>query len=210
MVEPEAVPAQSSAPSAVEPLQVEHPVAALGLVAGPAAFITAWVVGGLVTDGYSPIDQAISRLAAESASHPQILTAGLLTFAGAMAVGAVGLRGSTLHRLWPVALANAAAAVAVAATPLEHADRLDALHGVAAASAYVALAAMPLLGAAPLRRSGRRREAAWSTALGLGVAASLVATQVTEASGLAQRVGLTLGDVWLVSAGIALFRAGRR
>lgn len=204
------VPARSADGPAVPPLQVERPVAALGLVAGPAAFITAWVVGGAVTEGYSPIDQAISRLAAESAPHPQILTAGLLTFAGAMAIGAVGLRGSTLHRLWPVALANAVAAVGVAATPLEHTETLDALHAVAATSAYVALAAMPLLGAAPLRRSGRHREAAWSTALGVAVAASLVATRITEVGGLAQRIGLTLGDAWLVAAGLALFRAGRR
>jgi hypothetical protein len=194
----------------VQPLQVERPVAALGLVAGPAAFITAWVVGGALAEGYSPVDQAISRLAAESAAHPEILTAGLLAFAGAMVAGAVGLHGSTLHRLWPVALANTAAAIGVAATPLEHSDPLDSLHAVAAGSAYVALAAMPLLAAAPLRRSGRAREATWSTVCGAAVAASLLATRFTEVGGVAQRIGLTTGDAWLLAAGIALFRAGRR
>ena len=45
-------------------LITRRPWAALGLVAGPAAFITGWVVGGARTPGYSPVNDAISRIAA--------------------------------------------------------------------------------------------------------------------------------------------------
>jgi hypothetical protein len=38
----------------------------------------------------------------------------------------------------------------------------------------------------------------------------LAATTVSDADGAFQRLGLTIGDVWLVATGLALFRAGRR
>ena len=37
----------------------------------------------------------------------------------------------------------------------------------------------------------------------------LLATTVSDANGFFQRLGLTVGDVWLVSAGLALWQATR-
>jgi hypothetical protein len=37
-----------------------------------------------------------------------------------------------------------------------------------------------------------------------------VATTVSDANGLFQRLGLTVGDAWLIATGLALFRASRR
>ena len=199
-------PAATARPSR---LATDRPVAALGLVAGPVAFVAAWVVGGARTPGYSPVDQAISRIAEVGAPEQATMTAGFLLYGGAVLVGSLALRASPLARCWPFAALNGAATIAVAATPLERSPAVDALHSLAAAAGYVTIAALPLVAAPILRDLGHRRGAWASVALGSVAAAALVATNLTEANGLVQRIGLTAGDVWLVATGLTLWRASR-
>lgn len=195
---------------AATPLATDHPWAALGLVAGPAAFVTGWVVGGGRTPGYSPVHDAISRIAAVGAPERTTMTTAFVAYGASVLVGSTALRTSPLRRVWPLAAINGAATIAVAALPLERSSAMDVWHGVAAGTGYVSIAALQLASARPLRDGGHRRAAVLATVGGAVTAASLAATTVSDANGFFQRLGLTVGDVWLVAAGLALFRAGRR
>lgn len=193
----------------VEPLVTRRPWAALGLVAGPAAFIGGWVVGGRRTPGYSPVHDAISRIAAVGAPERDLMTTAFVAYGASILVGAAALRSSPLRRCWPIAVVNGAATIAVAALPLEHSAAVDTWHGVAAGTGYVSIAALQLASARPLRQTGHDRAAALAVAGGVVTGAALVATTVSEANGFWQRLGLTVGDAWLIATGAALFRAGR-
>lgn len=193
----------------LRPLVTTRPGAALGLVAGPVAFIGGWVVGGARTPGYSPVDDAISRIAAVGAPNRELMTAAFVAYGAAVLAGSAALRTSPLRRCWTLAAVNGAATIAVAALPLEHSAAMDAWHGVAAGVGYVSLAGLQLASAGPLRATGHRRTAALALVGGAVTGAALVATTVSEANGFWQRLGLTTGDVWLVATGLALFRAGR-
>jgi len=155
-------------------------IARIAGVAGPVAFVGAWAVSGAVTDGYSPARDAISDLAALGAPTRPWMTAGMVAFGVAMPVFA---------RLLPRPAARAAIAagvgtLAVAALPLDPGTEVPA-HAVAAGASYLALAGVPAFaGNAPVALA----------ALGL-LGASVV---VDGASGLLQRAGLTLVDVWIV------------
>lgn len=54
--------------------------ALLAGIAGPVAFIGAWVSAGLVTEGYSPVSDTISRLAAQGAPTRPLMTAAPVAF----------------------------------------------------------------------------------------------------------------------------------
>lgn len=184
--------------------------AAAGLIVGPAVFVGAWAVGGSLVDGYSPVGDAISRLAAVGAPHRPLMTAGFVAYGVAVVVGA---RALAAERLGPSAAAlvvNGAATLAVAATPLDRSGLVDGLHAVAATVGYVSIVAVPALAAGPLRRRGHRRVAAASVVAAVVSASCLVAATATEASGLFQRLGLGVGDAWLVTAGAVLVRRRRR
>lgn len=193
----------------MEPLATERPWAALGLVAAPVAFIGGWVVGGGRMTGYSPVNDAISRIAAVGAPERDLMTAAFVAYGASVIVGSTALRTSPLRRVWPLAVVNGVATIAVAALPLDHSTAMDTWHGVAAGTGYVSIAALQLASAGPLRDTGHDRAAALALAGGVVTGAALVATTVSDANGFFQRLGLTVGDVWLVAAGIALFRAGR-
>ncbi len=105
--------------------------------------------------------------------------------------------------LAPVAV-NALATWAVAALPLDRSAGVDTAHGVAAAVGYASLAMAPALAAGPLARSGRRLQRGGVRAAAAAIAGSLALTVVVDANGLAQRVGLGIGDVWLAATGVAL------
>ena len=84
---------------------------------------------------------------------------------------------------------------------------------MAAGSTYLALAALPVLASGALSRSGRRRAAQASVALGLAAGAALALSTVAEPVGLFQRAGITLVDVWIVASALAIIRplrSGRR
>ena len=176
----------------------------LGLAAGPVAFVSAWAIGGARTPGYSPVHDAISRLAAIGAPSRPLMTAGFVAYGAAVLVGSATLRRSFLARAVPAVVVNGLATWAVAALPLDRSDGGDVAHGVAATVGYVSLAAVPALAAGPLARQGHRWAARVSVAAAVAIGACLVLTTVADAKGLAQRTGLGLGDVWLIVAGVAL------
>ncbi len=190
-------------------LFTSRPWSALGLVAGPAAFISGWVVGGRRMPDYSPVNDAISRIAAVGSPERTAMTAAFVTYEASVIVGSTALRSSPLRRCWSFAAVNAAATVAVAARPLDHSSTMDAWHGVAAGIGYVSITGLQLASAKPLRATGHDRAAVLALVGGATSGLCLIATTVTDANGFFQRLGLTVGDVWLVAVGVALFRASR-
>jgi hypothetical membrane protein len=176
---------------------------AVGGLVGPAAFVTAWAVLGTRIDGYDPMQDAISRLAADGAPDQALMTAGFVTYGLGLALFAVPLREGLAGRAWMTAAATGAAALGVAALPLDGWAG-DAPHNAAAALGYLTLAATPLLAAGPLAALGHRRWAARSRLAGALSGLCLVATTVDEASGFFQRAGLTIGDAWIVACAVIL------
>ena len=132
-----------------------------------------------------------------------------MAYGVAVIVGSTALRTSLLRRSWSLAAINGAASIAVAALPLDHSTAMDTWHGVAAGIGYVSITALPIVAAGPLRDAGYKRAAALSITGGVISGLCLVATTLTDANGFFQRLGLTVGDVWLVSTGIALFHLTR-
>jgi hypothetical membrane protein len=194
--------------SPIAPIATDRRWAALGLVAGPAAFIAAWLLGGALTPGYDPVDDAISRIAADNMPQQSLMTVGFVTYGVALVVGSYALRASLLRRCAPAALVNGLATVAVALTPLERSTGVDHAHAIAALAGYLAIVAMPLLAVGPLRTSGRGLASSASLALALVSASCLVASGFSDANGALQRLGLLAGDVWLIATGLALWHAG--
>jgi hypothetical protein len=163
---------------------------AWGAVAGPAAFIGAWTVGSVTRAGYDPIQDPISRLAELGAPTRALMTAGFLGFGAGVLAAAPALG----RRVGGAAAATALATIGVAATPLNGTVSNPA-HGAFAFAGYATLAACPLL-AAPTRLN---------RACGIAAALCLAVTLTPAPTGLFQRLGLTIGDLWL--AGYAVTRA---
>lgn len=181
-------------------------VRAFGGVVGPAGFVAAWSVLGLMKDGYSPLHDPISRLAAVDASTRVPMTLGFLVFGGGVAAYAGALSRALPGGAGRMAAATAAATVGVALLPLGSSVG-GRPHAVAATIGYATLAATPLLGGRSLARLGRRRAAAWSVVAGLASAASFTASIVTEGhTGLFQRAGIVAGDAWIVATAYWLAR----
>src|SRR3954453_10449222 len=91
---------------AAQPLVTRRPWSALGLVAGPAAFIGGWVIGGARTPDYSPINDAISRIAPLGAPNRELMTTAFVAYGASVIVGSTALRASPLRRCWSLAAIN--------------------------------------------------------------------------------------------------------
>ena len=176
-------------------------MAAVGGIAGPVAFVTAWAALGAGASGYDPTRDAISRLAALGAPTRPAMTGGLLALAAGMGLYGVAVRlcpprGRQPGPGWLLPVANGVATVAVAALPLG--GRNDGAHGVAATLGYITLAAVPaVVGRRPL-----------SMAIGLVSALCLVLTVLADdRDGLFQRLGLTIAQAWVVVSALALLRS---
>jgi hypothetical membrane protein len=176
---------------------------------GPGAFVGAWLACGATEPGYSPVDDAISRLAAVGASTRPLMTAGLVVYGTGVAVYAVPLRSSVPGSAWKAALATGLAALGVAAFPLDASSTIDVVHGGVASVGYLTLAATPLLAARALAASGHRRAAAISVVVGVVSGLCLAATVIGPGHGLVQRIGLTLSDGWLVASALWMLCGGR-
>ena len=159
-------------------------------VIGPTAFVVAWAVAGARREGYSPIDDAISRLAEVGSSSRPVMNAGFLTFGVAVPAFAVAARRSLGTPAAASLVIAGVSTLGVAATPLGPGS--DTAHGVLAAIGYLAMAAAPVL-------ADRRRGALVSAV----AAASLVATTLGPAHGLFQRLGLGIVDAWIVATALA-------
>ncbi len=184
---------------------------AIGGLLGPAAFVSAWTAGSIQSRsrGYSAVSDAISRLAAVGAPTRPLMTAGFVGFGLAVPVYAVALERWLPTRAGAAAAAAAVSGVAtlaVAALPLDHSASVDRWHGIAAGIGYIGLAATPLLAAPALAREGHTAAARASWAAGLASSACLVATLAGSAHGLFQRLGLTVGDVWIAASAVAILR----
>lgn len=187
--------------------------AALGGIAGPAAFVTAWAVLGAATDGYDPVHEPISRLASADADTRTAMTAGFLVFTAGVAAHAGPIRRTYGAPTAVAACTTAVATAAVAAVPLEGPGG-GVPHAAAAGLAYAALAAVPLLGGLALRErdegSTARRRVAWSFAAAAVTGTSLAASALAPTHhGLLQRIGLTVGDAWLIASALAVLGASR-
>lgn len=179
-------------------------------IGAPVAFVGGWLVNGLRTPGYDPVTQAISQLARVGAPTRTSMTLAFLLFGLLLPVWA-----STLSRLLrapallPTVVVAGVATLAVAALPLtrQPGGTQDALHALSAGTGYVAMAVTPLLAAVALRRLGQSVAAAASLAVGVVSALCLAATLTADASGLYQRLGLGVVDLWhVVAAALVLAR----
>jgi len=184
--------------------------AALCGVVGPVAFVGGWLVNGLRNDGYDPVVEAISQLAREGAPTRLPMTVCFVVFGVLVPVWAPTVaRELGAPALRPAVTVAGLATLAVAALPLtrDPGGTQDLLHGIVASTGYVAMALTPVLAVGALRRSGRSTAATLSGLTGAVSAAALVATVVSDSSGLFQRLGLGVVDVWhVVVAGWVLTR----
>ena len=153
---------------------------------------------------YSPVHDAISRIAAVGAPERELMTAGFVAYGLLLLGGAAAVRQSAINVTWPAVVVNALSTVAVAALPLDQSSTVDGLHGAAATVGYISLACVPLLAARPLREAGFTSAATASLVAASAIAACLAATPFIDANGFTQRLGLTIGDAWLVATGLAL------
>ncbi len=177
--------------------------ARVGGVLGPAMFLFGWIISALRTDGYSVIEDAISRLAAVGAPTRWLMSAGFIGFTVGVAVYSYGLRSMLDGPAWIAALIASIATLGVALFPLDHSSGVDLLHGAAAFTGYIALSALPLYAAPELARRGLVRAARLSRVCGTISSLALAATLLGPAHGLFQRIGVTVGDAWI--AGSALW-----
>lgn len=180
-------------------------LAAAGAVVGPLAFIGAWSTLGANAPAYSPVHDAISRLARSGADTRVPMTAGLVALAAGISSFALVLREKVPGPAWICSAITGAVTFGVAAVPLGSPGR-DDVHGVLATVGYAALAATPATASLPLARLGLRHWAVVSAAAGAVSAVCLTATIAAPARGLFQRVGLTATHIWVVSTAVAVLR----
>lgn len=131
------------------------------------------------------------------------MSAGFVVFGLAVPAYGLALRRSLSGPAWTTAVATGLATLGAAAFPLDG-PAGDTPHAIAAGIGYATLAATPLLAARPLYRSGRTRWAAASVVAGVASGVCLAATVAGPATGLLQRSGLGIGDLWLAATGAAI------
>ena len=173
-------------------------------VLGPAAFVGAWLVGGLRRPDYSPVSQAISQLARQGTSTRPLMTAGFVAFGVLVPVYARALGGPLGPLCRAATTAAGVATLAVAALPLSAAGGrpVDAWHAVAAGTGYAAQVLAPLAGA-PRLGGGRALSYAVS---GVALVCLVASIALPEATGLLQRAGLTAVDLWYAAVAVHLYR----
>ena len=190
-------------------MAISRRAAALCGIAGPVAFVGGWLVNGVRTDGYDPVQQAISQLARDGAPTQVPMTVCFVAFGVLMPVWAptVARVLETPALRWSVTVAGLAT-VAVAFLPLtrEPGGTQDLLHAVTAGTGYAAMALTPLLAAGGLRRQGRTTAATLSVVVGAVSVAGLVLSATADESGLFQRLGLGVVDLWHVVAAVWVLR----
>ncbi len=179
-------------------------IGAVGGIVGPVTFAGAWLVGSRRTAGYSMVNDAISRLAAVEASTRPLMTTGFVAFGVGVSAFGLGLRASLPGPAWTTAVATAVATLGVAAFPLDRSSAIDTAHGVAATIGYVTLAATSLLAARSLHQLGQTTAARLSQSAGIVTAGCLAVTALGPAHGLFQRIGVSVGDTWIVAASIVM------
>jgi len=184
---------------------------AFGGLTGPAVFVADWAVLGANRTGYSPVNEAISRLAQMGASSRPAMTAGFILYgAGLMAYGAA-LRQSISGTAWLWVAATGVLTFGVAAAPLGT-PTSGAFHAAFASAGYAALcgavvALLPKVSVLGYHCSRRGALLGGATTAALLV----VSVAVGPGHGLTQRLGLTLGDTVIALSALRLLppRGGR-
>jgi hypothetical membrane protein len=184
----------------------------LGL-AGPTIFIGGWLTGGALRSNYSPINDAISQLARVGAPNRALMTGAFIGFGLSLPIFGYALA-EALEDGKGVEYAAVLAGLAtlgVAAFPLSarSGGREDLLHTIWAVAGYVGTASAPLIASRAFFRHGQRGAAVASLAVGTCSALALGATAAGHHTGFYQRLGLTVVDLWFMSAaaGTLLHRA---
>jgi len=170
--------------------------------------VAAWAAAGSRTEGYSPVNDAISWLAALHSPTRALMTGGFVLFGASMPLFGIAVREVLPGRAWMAAVATGVCTLAVAALPLD--SGVDGLHALSAFLGYVTLAATPLLAARPLARLGRARAAGLSGLAGTVSAATLAISLLGPWHGLLQRVGLSVSDLWVCVTAFELLRRVKR
>lgn len=179
-----------------------------GAIWGPALFIAAWVAGGRLLPGYSPVDEHISELAALGASTRAVMNVGFLASTLGALSAAWALR-SVIGVPAAAALAlDGVATFGVLLNPLGGSLETEYAHAKFAVLAYLTTSAIGPLSARVLAKRGRRM-AALAVAVGLVSFVTLTLSLGATAAGLFQRIGLTTTGVWLIGLGIVTL-VGRR
>jgi hypothetical membrane protein len=177
---------------------VTRRVRACAVIAGVGAFVASWIVAGSLRDGYSPMHDAISRLAELGAPHRWIVVAGMVAF-GLGALVSAGL----LSRPATIAMTIAGiSSFGVAVFPCTAGcpgpeTVTDTAHIVFAGAHYVALVLVPIL------QSRSKFARAVTTIAGTALSLQVLGF---GPNGAMQRIGLTTLDAWLV---ITAFKAAR-
>ena len=184
-------------PSAVERIR------SAGIIVGPAVFIASWAVSSAVTEGYSPIRDHISDLAAIGAPTRPLMNAAFGVFGVATGLAAWPLRRLVGTPGAAVIGANALLSFGIALAPLGVSEEGDRLHAIVAGLGYLALAATGPAAAPALARRSRSLAAA-SVGVGGISLACLVASLLgpDDTSGFWQRAGITATDAWLIGIGL--------
>jgi Protein of unknown function (DUF998) len=180
---------------------------ALGGVVGCVGFVVAWAVAGANTAGYSPVDDAISRLAAQHAPHRAFMTPGFLAFGLGLPAYALALRRALPGWAWTTAFATGASTIGVALAPLDTTAG-DRFHSIFAIIGYITLAATPVLAIGAFVRRGAPGWARYSAITGAISGGALLATAAGPLHGLLQRAGLGISDVWIVVTALQMWRFG--
>ncbi|MBA2718164.1 MAG: DUF998 domain-containing protein [Chloroflexi bacterium] len=172
-----------------------------GLIVGPTAFISAWLLSGAVTPGYSPTRDHISDLAAIDAPTRTLMNAGFAAFAISVGAAAVPARRFLGEPAALVLGANALLTVGIMLAPLGRSEHGDVAHGALAGLGYLALAAMAP-SAAPTIIKRRRRLGLASVGVGVASMACLGLSLIRPEAGFWQRAGITVTDAWLITMGL--------
>ncbi|QXC61557.1 DUF998 domain-containing protein [Aquihabitans sp. G128] len=189
-------PAGSEAPSR----------AAWALVAAPVVFVGGWAVMGATWSTYSPRRQAISDLAAVDSPRRWPMFVVFVAYGVLMVIGSQALRRSSVRLAWPAAAVNGLALIGVALFPIHRSTFIDDRHGNAALIAYLSIAALPVLAARGLTRTGHGWAAIASIVAGVASILFLASAYGNDYVGALQRTGAGIGDMWTFVAGVVLLR----
>ena len=179
---------------------------ALGGVVGPLAFVAGWATAGALADGYSPVEEVISQLAAADAPTRWLMTAGFGCFGVAVLAYSVALRHALGGSGWVAAAVSGAATLGAGVFALGASSATDIVHGGFATLAYASLALTPVLAARRLSTRGCKAAATASKIVGVLSAVCLVASAFVPIEGLMQRAGLTLAHAWIAASASAIVR----
>lgn len=177
-------------------------------VIGPTVFVADWAVLSAIRPSYSAVKDAISRLAELGTSTRPEMTGGFIVYGAGLIGYGLALRRQLPGKAWTMAVGTGLATFGVAAFPLGT-PLSGTIHAAFAALGYATLAALPIIASKALVSSGYRGLGRLSVLTGAATGALLVASAVVgPAHGLTQRLGLTLGDAWVVVSAVAMLRPG--